>query len=224
MIPSMAVFTAVFGDTDRLRDPVIRAPNVRYYCASDRPVDSIIWQHIPLPATPTPVLAARTFKLGLHTRQEVQRVDAYLWQDAAYQLQVDPTILLPFLLRADLAVLRHPARTSIAAEAQEIIKLGLANPTTVLRQVARYLKYGYVDRHLSSTGLLLRRNDARTARFNDHWLAEFEANGHTRDQLSFDYVVWGRAAATLTVHYLEGHYRDNPYANWDGRRRPRRST
>lgn len=220
MIPSMAVFTAVFGDTDQLRDPVIRAPNVRYYCASDQPIDSVVWQRIDLPATPTPVLAARTFKLGLHTRQEVQRVDAYLWQDAAYQLQVDPTILLPFLLRADLAVLPHPARTSMNEEAQEIIRLGLAERLPVLRQVARYRRYGYPDERLSSTGLLLRRNDARTARFNDMWLAELRPNGHTRDQLSFDYVVW---RSGFRVHDLEGHYHDNPYADWNGCRRPRRT-
>lgn len=223
MTPSLAVFTAVFGDTDLLRDPVIVAPNVRYYCASDRPVESAIWQRIDLPATPTPILAARAFKLGLHARQEVQRVDAYLWQDAAYQLQVDPLILVPVLLRADLAVLAHPDRATIAAEAQEIIKLGLADPTTVLRQVARYLKRGYSDCRLSSTGFLLRRNDARTRRFNTRWCTELGTNGHTRDQLSFDYAAWGLGVATLTVHDLEGHYRDNPYAQWDGGRRPRRT-
>lgn len=220
MTPSMAVFTAVFGDTDELRDPVIVAPNVRYYCASDRPVDSRVWRHLNFLATSASVLDARHFKLGLGARIEARRVDAYLWIDAAYQLQVDPTILLPHLLRADLAVLPHPARDTIAAEAQEIVKLGLAESHDVSRQLMFYQQDGYPDTRLSSTGFLLRRNDARTHRFNEHWLVEFSTSGHTRDQLSFNYTAWKQG---LVIHDLEGHYRDNPYADWDGRRRPRRT-
>ncbi len=215
MTPTLAVFTAVFGDTDRLRDPAIVAPTVRYYCASDQPVVSRIWRPLAIPARPTPVDAARHFKLGLDVYQEAQRVDAYLWIDAAYQLRVDPTILLPFLLRADLVVLPHPHRSTIAAEAAEITKLQLAPALAVSRQVARYRKRDYPDMRLSSTGFLLRRNDARTRDFNARWLAELLINGHPRDQLSFDYVAW---VCGLCIYDLEGSYRENPYADWHSRR------
>lgn len=216
----LVVCTATIGPTaDPLHDPTIIVPGVRYLCATDLPRRhrSRIWQpvHVPLVAG-DPVLTARQFKIRLHEtiRRLVPECTYYVWIDAAYELQVDPTVLVPRLATHDLAVLVHPHRSSIVDEAAAIAgrRKPPVFPMDVLQpQVDRYLADQYPDRSLSTTGLLVRRNDDRTAAFNDRWWQELTTYGHTRDQMSFDYAAWKTG---LSITYLEGQYRANPYAFW----------
>lgn len=205
------VFTARFGpDSDPLRDPAFAAPDTRYYCASDQHVDSEIWRRIALPADPDPVTAARRFKVLLHER--AGHAGAHLWMDARYRLEVDPAIFSADLLRADLLALRHPFCADLAEEARELERRGLVDKALLRKQLAAYNASGFpMDTPHSSTGLLLRRNDKRTAKFNQLWWSQMEHYGHTRDQMSFDWCAWKLGMA---VKYLEGEYKANPYATW----------
>ncbi len=218
---SIVVCTAAIGPgADPLHAPTVIAPGVRYYCAIEhgRRLPAMLhWQPISIPLLAgDPVLTARQFKIRLHTT--VQRIaptcTAYLWIDAAYELQIDPAVVLTQAGHGDLAVLVHPHRSSIVDEAQAIAsrrKPPFIAADILQPQVARYLADRYPDRSLSTTGLLIRRNDARTAAFNERWWTELTTYGHTRDQMSFDYAAWKTG---MTITYLTGHYRANPYAFW----------
>lgn len=217
---SFAVFTARIGpQSDPLHEPTVYGEGVEYYCATEtRIATSSIWQPLRISAyeAQDPIRASRRVKLRLHTIvQEVASCcDAYLWIDAAYELHVDPHIFLSSVLRGDLGVLPHPLRTSIVDEAVAIAQRHLPphTPLPLLReQAARYIREGYPDRKLSTAGLLVRRRDHRTVQFNEAWWQEFTKQGHTRDQMSFDYLAWKH---DLSITYLRGQYRDNPYATW----------
>jgi hypothetical protein len=215
---TIAVFTARIGpDADPLQEPVA-APGVEYFCATDQPIPPTSrWRPLQVDREQDdPVWTARRFKILLHRTvdQVAPDVDAYLWIDAAYALRVDPHVLLPAILRGDLAVLPHPHRQSIIAEAEELLrrhKPPHVSRDLLDRQIDRYLGERYPDETLSSTGLLVRRRDRRTAKFNERWWTELCAHRHTRDQMSFDYAAW---KSGLGVVNLEGHYRANPYAIW----------
>lgn len=215
--PKVVVFTSTLGPTDPLHTPSVIPEGVDYFCVTDQAIPtSSVWRPVQYDAIGDPVRASRRVKLRLHeiVRQVAPDCDVYLWIDAAYELHVDPRVFLPSVLRADFGVLVHPHRSSIIDEAAAIMKRDKPpHPSQAVldRQVDRYLSERYPDRILSSTGLFVRRNDARTARFNDAWWLEFNAHRHTRDQMSFDYVAWKQG---MTIHYLEGHYRANPYATW----------
>lgn len=218
-LPKVVVFTACIGSaTDTLLTPTVIPEGIEYFCFTDKalPITSP-WQPLQVPTAPDPVLEARRAKVRLHeiVRRVAPLCDAYLWIDAAYELHIDPRTLLPALLHADLAVLVHPHRTSIVDEAVAIRKrkdLAFPELSALLdRQVDRYLGEQYPNRVLSSTGLIMRRHDLRTARFNEVWWSEIQAHRHTRDQMSFDYAVWKRS---LAITYLEGSYKVNPYATW----------
>ncbi len=220
---SFAVFTARIGpQSDPLHEPTVRGDGVEYYCATETPIAaSSIWQPLPISASEAqdPVRASRRVKLCLHTvvQEVVPCCDAYLWIDAAYELHVDPRIFLPSMIRGDLGVLRHPQRSSIVDEAVAIAGRHLPPqpPLALLSaQAARYIHEGYPDRRLSTAGLLIRRLDRRTAQFNEAWWQEFTTQGHTRDQMSFDYLAWKHG---LSITYFQGQYRDNPYATWHRR-------
>ncbi len=217
---SFAVFTARIGpQAGPLHEPTVRGDGVEYYCATDTPIDATsLWQPLPISACEAqdPVRASRRVKLCLHTvvEQVAPSCDAYLWLDAAYELHVDPHSFLFTVLQGDLGVLAHPQRTSIAAEAVAIAgRHRPPRPPLLLlcEQAARYIRAGYPDRKLSTAGLLVRRHDARTVQFNEAWWQEFTTQGHTRDQMSFDYLAWKYG---LAITYLRGQYRSNPYATW----------
>lgn len=207
----VAVFTARIGSScDDLRDPAYVAPGARYYCASDRPVTSAVWQRIEVAAPEDPVTAARDIKIS--PPRELAWADYHLWIDARYRLEVTPEIFAPLLMSADILVFGHPFCPTLRDEAEEIRKRDLAPESALNRQLAEYRAAGFpmVSPH-SSTGFLVRRNDPRTAGFNQVWSEQLRKHGHPRDQMSFDFAAW---RSGLRVRHLEGHYRENPYATW----------
>ena len=206
-----AVFTARVGAAcDPLRDPAYVAPGVRYYCASDQPVESAAWKRIEVPAAKDPAMAARGIKIS--PPRQLSRADYHLWIDARYRLEVTPELFAPLLMQADILVFAHPFCPTLKHESDEINRRNLAPGPALKRQLAEYRAAGFpmASPH-SSTGFLVRRNDARTAEFNRIWAEQLRRHGHSRDQMSFDFAAW---RAGLRVHHLEGHYRDNPYATW----------
>lgn len=215
--PRVVVITCTLGPTDPLQTPSLIAEGVDYFCVTDRVLPtSSVWRPIQYTFTGDPARAARRVKLCMHeiVKEVAPDCDVYVWVDAAYELHVDPRVFIPGVLRADFALLVHPRRTSIIDEAAAILKRDKPpHPAREVleRQVDRYLGERYPDTALSSTGLFVRRNDVRTIRFNQAWWTEFSAYQHTRDQMSFDYTAWKRG---MSIHYLEGHYRANPYATW----------
>jgi hypothetical protein len=206
----IAVYTARIGKTDRLREPSYVTPGVGYYCASDQPVESKVWRRIEVEPGDDSAMTARLWKLKIH---EVARADFTVWQDCRFSLEIDPAIFAPLLMRHDLLVMPHPWCPSLRDEAQEIGNRGLVNADLLEEQLDTYREAGFaVDQHPhSSTGLLVRRSDRRTMRFNNRWVEEVERWGHSRDQMSFDFVAWKNG---MRVGYLQGGYRANPYATW----------
>ena len=93
---------------------------------------------------------------------------------------------------------KHMSRESVYAEADCIVKLGLVPLDIIQRQLDDYLaaKFPSVPLHAGGPGLIegewhLRNlNSVDQARIGCAWMQEFTKRGHTRDQLSFNYVVW----------------------------------
>ena len=215
---TIAVFTARIGvKTDVLRDPRVVDRDVTYTCASDRDLRSKVWRRLPMAAGLSPVMAARRFKIRLHESlpqaKGASPVTCYLWMDAAFRLNISPHLFETLLGDYDVLALRHPDRKSLADEAQILVKRGLAPHAILQQQLTTYRQAGYPDAGLTATGLLVRRVSDRVAAFNTRWFAEFSSRGHTRDQMSFDYAAW---ATGMKVGYLDGSYRENPYATWLG--------
>ena len=209
------VYTSTIGKTDPLQEPSIVAPGVRYYCLSDKAVKSNVWQRIePANTRETSIMQARRFKLKLHDHAIF--TDFYLWIDASFRLDVDPMIFLNTMLRFDIALLRHPDHNSVEEEASMVSRLRRALDASIKRQLKDYQESGLVGKvngqgSMASSGFLLRRNCKRSIAFNEFWFGEFLKYGHSRDQMSIDYALKKMDMDTL---YLQGDYRNNPYAKW----------
>lgn len=213
----LIVYTAVIGpNTDKLRDPTTVNPGVEYLCYTDQPIKSNIWRIIPIEKD-VPDDCRFSRKVKILCQKYAAGAEVSLWLDAAFQLEVDPvSIANQYLWPVDMIALRHPHRDNIVAEAKQVCEFGLAPADQVQAQVARYQQTGFVaqQRTLTSTGLCMRRHCERVFEFSRMWWSELE-QGCCRDQISIDYCIW---RTKLEVKYIEGHYRDNPYARfwWSG--------
>lgn len=205
----IVVFTASIGDTDALRDPDFKNDGVDYVAYVDRRHDATVW-HQELVKAESPAHEARRYKL---LADGTVRYDFSLWVDAAYTLRVDPRIFLPDLMRYDVLVLEHPFCDNIEEEATSIIRGNLAPHDAIRAQLDAYHAEGFdiAQRTHSSSGFLVRNASERTRHFNALWWEEFNRWGHTRDQMSMDYCAW---RSGIRLGYLEGEYKDNPYATW----------
>jgi len=208
---NLCVFTTVIGEeTDPLRKPKLINSNVDYLCFTDQPIESKGWRIIPTESGDDSCLRSRRIKI---LANEVwDNFDASIWIDAAFELCVDPVLIVErWLYHADMLALKHPDRTRIDAEADEIIRLGKAPCEKVQNQVREYRDFSQSQQFITCTGLCARRHAPRVRRFCKTWWHELCRFGHCRDQMSVDYAA---SICEIDIKHIEGHYRDNPYARW----------
>lgn len=216
---NVVVYTAAIGTTEMPPAPHVLDPHVRYVCMSDRQLPLKGWELMPVKSGGDSRRAARRAKALSH--RHFPTADVAIWIDASFQLQVLPHVLITDMMTTScvIAAFRHPDRRRISDEARIIIEQRMARQADVERQIATYQHDGFDTPDapqgvLTTTGLLVRTHTPRVREFNDRWWHEMKA--HTlRDQLSIDYCA---SKLELSIGYLFGHYRANPYALYDRRR------
>lgn len=201
------VFTAIFGpDTDPLHEPADTG-GLDWLCFTDQPVESDKWRVVRMETKSDPCYQARLVKIK--AAEVFDDYDASLWLDAAYEFTGDPNAVFEGV--ADIAALRHPDRSNVIEEGRDIVSLGKADAVNVAEQLEQYQRFIKRQLTLTTTGLLVRIHKPRVRFFNRKWMVELDRCGHFRDQMSVDYVAWRYGVG---IQYLDGHYRDNPYAKW----------
>lgn len=220
----VGVFTACIGSqTDQIKPPTVLGSGVDYHAFVTAEAGAPEpWHRVQIatPECPSSTWAVQQARL-IKMRPDfwLPDYDYSLWIDAAYRLDVDPLeILKEMPADADICALEHPDRTNVAQEGAELVRLGMVPEEVIVAQLKEFWTWPSEQQRLTSTGFLLRRHSAAMTHFNATWAIEFTAGGHTRDQMSFDIVA---KECGLSVHYLRGHYRDNPYAKWFPNRRRR---
>lgn len=213
--PRIVVYTTVFGHTDPLHEPKV-AGNARFVCFTDQPIRSQRWHVIRGDRVEQPTRMARCYKTIPHVL--FKDADWTLWMDANFTLLVDPASLLK---HGEFVNFRHPDRTRITTEAEEIIRLGKAKEPAIRAQLADYHVHGFDTEEnpmneLSSNGVILRKNTVQNKELNESWAEELRA--HTlRDQMSLDYAAWKLG---MKLNRWPGTHRNNPYFNFTYYKRP----
>lgn len=198
---SLVVYTAVFGDTDPLRDPV-RPGKTRFVCFTDQPVRSKVWEIVRLPTQAAPKRASRQYKQPSHL--VFPEAEATLWVDAQLVLLVDPLEILQ-RYQGEFTGFRHHKRKRITDEAGAIIRAGKGKADAIHAQLAAYQADGWdtdedPQQAITNGGFMLRRHTERVKAFNELWHHEVQTRT-LRDQMSLDYCA---ARAGLTIDYFPG--------------------
>lgn len=144
----------------------------------------------------SPVLAAKFPKCLPHVF--LGEYDWSLWVDGSLQVDCDPLQLAETYLKdSDVALYRHPQRTTVLQEAQGVSAHGMDDPYRIQGQMMKYTMEHFAGQDLYCGTVLLRRHTEAVAKMGETWLAEILA-GSIRDQISLPYALW-KAGITPSV-------------------------
>ena len=211
------VYTAIFGNKDTLKDPLVRNEDFDYLCFTDNPnLKSDVWQIIVSePINQDPVRSAKIFKVKPH--KFLGEYDISLWVDANFLICSDLNSFTSRLgPQANLLIFQHDqGRNCIYDESQVIIAHKKDDKKIVIDQMNKYREDGFPPKlGLAANSILLRRhNENDMIEMMSLWWDEIEHHSR-RDQLSFYYCKWKLGTKMFMLPYPNYNIRANQWFRW----------
>lgn len=194
--PKIAIYTAITGSYDKIRDHSWLCPEWDYFCfTNDEMPNFLSWKVLPINNAPclddskvaryqklSPHLLLKNYEYSIWVDANCDICDSYLYE------RVNSIINDPLFT---IAIPRHRDRICIYKEADSCkhrnkdIQYSIGNVVDFLKEQQYPEEYG-----LAETGIIVRRhNESSVVRLMDLWwnmVCEFSK----RDQLSFDFSRW----------------------------------
>ena len=213
------VYTAIYGEKDTLKDPLVINPNVDYLCFTDnKNIKSNVWKIIHHPAIHTnPVRSAKIFKVKPH--EFLSDYDISLWVDANFLIKTDLQTFFQksdFLSKAGMMLFQHDqGRNCIYDEANTIMQDRKDDPALVTAQMNKYREEKFPPQHgLSANSIMLKKhNDSAIIALGDKWWSEIQQYSR-RDQLSLYYCIWKLDIRHYLLKFPRYNIRNNEWFCW----------
>jgi hypothetical protein len=188
----VVIYTALFGNYDKLIDPPKNSWNCDFICfTDDEKIKSKIWTVVLVKEEGIlPNILNRYYKFHPHFFLKQYKYSIYV--DSNILVWKDPTFLVEkYMKDFSIAAPKHPLRSCIYEEAKEIVLLGKASPIEVKKQVESYSSQGFPKGYgLCEMNIIIRKHDCdAVVKLMDRWWTEYNS-WSKRDQLSFYYSVW----------------------------------
>ena len=184
----LAVYTALTGSYDTLRQPECVREGADYVCFSDDVREEKIgsWHIRPIPfECGDPVRLSRFPKLNPHLVLPDYEECLYVDANVRITKELDEAIDRVVESGTSCAMVPHPDRNSTFEEGLFVLRHSMANPFQVYRQMRDLSRSGFRDNAgLFVCSIIFRRHlDPRVIAFSEAWWKRFLA-GAKRDQLS----------------------------------------
>lgn len=208
----IAIYTAVFGGKDEVREPIgyIEEEYIDYFLITDdQSLKSNCYKIIyKKPIYNDITKNARYYKIiGL---DEFKSYDFIIWHDANLQIVQDKILnVLKFVENKGIAFFKHSQRDCIYDEAIKCIQLEKDYPFKILKQV-----FGYYMRRVNhknglyETSILVKNNRLISKKFLRFWWDEIKHKSR-RDQLSLPYAL---KKFNIEPGIIKGHREANVYS------------
>lgn len=210
------IYTAIFGKTDTLKEPISVSPGWQYICYTDDPeLKSDVWE-IVVVETQNPRKTSRYYKT------HPPEADLTIWIDATFEIKKHNLDKFALSKTEGIWLNSHPQRQCVYEEASIITEKNLDNIDTVTKQIERYRQEGLPEQFgLWRCGIIVRNgNDPLIKKLNELWWEEIEG-GSWRDQISFAYACWKLNIAPnnilhgITTIYFKQHlHLSHPTEDW----------
>lgn len=189
---STVIYTAIMGNYDILKEPVVKVDDLTYVCLTNNPnIKSSIWNIEYIQNNfMDDVHLARHIKLNPHLY--FKDYEMSIWVDGKYQIMDDLGVYAEhYIKQSNVLCFPHPERECICDELGACIFYNKGKNKDMIIQVADYMKSGYPLRFgLYDTGCMVRfHNDDIVKKIMSEWESEIK-NYSFRDQLSFPYICW----------------------------------
>lgn len=201
----IAIFTAVLGDYDEIRQPEVVDERFDYFLFTDKEfkVSTIgVWQikHFDISHIDR---TKRARWIKTHPEELLPEYKASLWIDGNICICKKTIYSLCFehLYQEHLfALLKHPERSCIYQELLTVLACHFERESVALRWGSKIAKEGYPQNNgLCETGLLFRiHTNPKVKELDIQWWNCINSFSK-RDQLSFNYLIWRNS---LNYHYL----------------------
>ncbi len=189
-----AVFSAITGNYDSVRDPAVVDKDLDYYLFTDmNGIKSDVWKVIKVdnPEHLDLTRLARKIKI-LGAYEYLNEYDYTIWCDGKSQIVGDiHQYINQYSDGAPILCFNHYYNYNVYSEAELCKMLEKDNPETVDAQVKRYKNEGMPENNgMIDSCFLVRDSHSELLKktMNDWW--NEVKNGSKRDQLSFNYVCW----------------------------------
>jgi hypothetical protein len=228
----IAIYTAVYGGYDVLKDPVQQDVDCDFLCFTDRPIETATrWRVVvrPVPALHHPRMQAKWFKLMNHKifpngrlglrygrrLQERRRYDATIWVDASLSIRGGAFAREVSCLTRDgaVAVYAHPDRDCIYDETDVSLTMPKYRNLPLREQVEAYRRDGHPSHAgLYACGIIGRKAPGSPLQqsFDTAWWHENEHLSY-HDQLSFAFLA---RRMGLPIERIPGHLWRNEHFDW----------
>lgn len=208
---SIVVYTAILGDYDVLRDPLVVEPNVHYVCYTDQKnIKSDIWEIRNIQDVPPNDRAVYVRKYKMLPHELFPEYKTSVWIDASIQILGKLTELIKKYQRhSNFLLMPHNERICAYEEAFANV-VGLLNEKKiVVEQIKKYLQEGYpIDSGLMVGGFLVRNHhEEKIKKTMKDWFCEISCYSK-RDQISLPYVIWKNK---LAYDLCDLNIFDNPW-------------
>lgn len=187
-MPRLAVYTALTGGYDTLRQPERIREDVDYFCFSNDIHEERIgaWRIRPIPFDDhDPVRVSRFPKLNPHL--VLPEFESSLYVDANVRVtkELDEAVNRSIESGTPCAMVPHPDREGTFEEGLFVLRHSMADPFKVYRQMCALAQSEFRnDAGLFVCSIIFRRHlDPRVIAFSEFWWRGFQA-GTKRDQLS----------------------------------------
>jgi len=232
----IVIYTAIFGNFDRLLEPEVQPNNIKYVCFTDQNIESEHWEiRKKVPLYDEPVRDSRRYKMMPHV-ELCGDADISVWIDGTFLVKKDITPLVEkYLASHDMACFSHnqtalDPHNCIYVSADYILELGEKNynidpskginaykddPKLIKSQIQKYRDEGYPeDNGLVISGIIMRRHSmADVCNLNQAWWNEIKRHSHIC-QLSLPYVCWKN---NFEFAWIDGDIRTNEYLLHQGK-------
>jgi hypothetical protein len=183
-MPDKVCYTAIFGDYDDLKEPLVVTPGWRYVCYTDQDLKSDVWEIIKSKSAWSSTEIARSVKL-----REFEFVsDKYsIYIDGTFTISCDLNEFWDNHFVSPMTVINHPIRTNIYTEADICLRTNRGEGVGI--QIKQYMAEGMpVNCGVIQSGILLREKTDDVISFCRFWADQIMRS--TRDQIGFAYAEW----------------------------------
>ena len=188
----IAVFTAVFGNPDKLQIPTIQLPDIDMFCYTDMDYKGDTPYKIVFKKFDGLSPRAKNRKIKVEIPESIfSNYEYSLYLDGNTSLLIDPIKLLDlFEEESDILLGLHPTRDCLYDEGSECIKQFPYMKQSIKAQLKKYKRDNYPRNNgLYRCTFLIRRHTKIMRTFCNAWWKEIKDYA-PRDQISFPYLLW----------------------------------
>ena len=180
------IYTAIIGDYDTLKEPLVKTKGWDYICFTDQDLKSDTWKIIKVGRSD----AKEARRKKIYNEYIFNEYDLSIWIDASMYINYDLDAFKSIYFKSDFTLMKHPSRNCTYQEGQACIHLDKDNTATIMQQLLDYKEKGFpANNGMVATGVMIRKHTKEVIQFCREWWSEvFEHS--VRDQLSFNYIAW----------------------------------